>query len=59
MSKELEILKALPINGTKETNKGNTKSSLRFGLSLESKNFKRWKKYYLFKMEEDDIIKIL
>jgi hypothetical protein len=59
MESELEILKAIPINGTKKANEGNTQSALRFGLPLESENFTRWIKNYLFKTDEDDVVKIL
>jgi hypothetical protein len=58
MAKELKILNAIPINGTKKANEGNTKSALRFGLSLENENFTRWKKDYMF-TTEDDIVKTL
>lgn len=59
MDSELRTLKAIPVNGTKKANKGNSQSALRFGLPLEGENFKRWKKDYFFRIEEDDIIKIL
>ncbi len=58
MGEELKALNACPINGTKKANEGNTKSALRFGFSLDSENFKRWCKDYLF-TTKDDIIKEL
>jgi len=58
MENELKVLNACPINGTKKANEGNTKSALRFGFSLESENFKRWCKDYLF-TTEDNIVKKL
>ena len=58
MAGELTKLKAIPINGTKKANEGNTKSALRFALSLESEEFKRWKKSYLL-TTEDEIVKKL
>lgn len=57
MEKELGCLGAIPLNGTKRANEGNKNLPLRFGLSLDSENFKRWCKSYLF--ESDDIIQKL
>ncbi len=59
MKKELVTLKAIPVNGTKKANKENTKSALRFGISLKSDNFRRWQKNFLFVTIEDDIVKEL
>ncbi|ADR34210.1 hypothetical protein Sulku_1548 [Sulfuricurvum kujiense DSM 16994] len=58
MEKELKILKAIPLNGTKEANIENNNSALRFGLPLESEHFNRWVEYYMF-TTEDDIVKTL
>jgi len=49
---ELKELKAIPLNGTKKANKGNKNLPLRFSLSLESKDFKRWTKNYLLNTNE-------
>ena len=58
MEGELKKLKAIPINGTKKANEGNTKSALRFSLSLESEEFLRWKSSYLF-TTKDKVVKKL
>jgi len=58
MENELKVLNACALNGTSIVNEGNTNITLRFGLSLESKNFARWCQDYLF-TTKDDIIKKL
>jgi len=58
MEGELTKLKAIPINGTKKANEGNTKSALRFSLSLESEEFSRWKNSYQFTTEDEIVQKL-
>jgi len=57
MERELKILNATPLNGTKKANEGNQNLPLRFGLSLNSANFKRWQEHYSF--NSDDIVQKL
>jgi hypothetical protein len=64
MEKEIETLKAIPINGTKKANKGNQNLPLRFGLSVNvtSEHFKRWEECYAINSKEfnrDNIIQQL
>lgn len=51
MEKEMKILKAAPLNGTKESNKNNEKIPMRLGIAPKSDHFKRWVKNYTASFE--------
>ena len=57
MAAELKELNAIPVNGTKKANENNQNLPLRFGLSLSSQAFERWRRNYSFK--NDNIIQKL
>ncbi|WP_424686429.1 hypothetical protein [Halarcobacter ebronensis] len=52
MASELEIINNNPVNGTKKANEANQNLPLRFALSLDSEDFTRWTREYLFNNDE-------